>query len=81
MWFKQYYKRYPHAGFGQMFSSWANSKTIQIQRSFGNGAAMRISAIGFAFSSIKEIKREAIRKRRNKKAYPKSFQISFAYFR
>lgn len=58
MWFKQYYKRYPHAGFGQMFSSWANSKTMQIQRSFGNGAAMRISAIGFAFSSIKEIKRE-----------------------
>ncbi len=58
MWFKQYYKRYPHAGFGQMFSSWANSKTIQIQRSFGNGAAMRISVIGFAFSSIKEIKRE-----------------------
>ena len=22
MWLKQYYKRYPNAGFGQMFSSW-----------------------------------------------------------
>lgn len=58
MWFKQYYKRYPNAGFGQMFSEWAASDNTKIQRSYGNGAAMRVSAIGFAFDSIKEIKQE-----------------------
>lgn len=58
MWLKQYYKRYPNAGFGQMFSSWAVSESLKIQRSFGNGAAMRVSPIGFAFQEIKEIKRE-----------------------
>lgn len=58
MWFKQYYRRYPNAGFGQMFSAWAVSDAMRIQRSFGNGAAMRVSAIGYAFNSIKEIKQE-----------------------
>lgn len=58
MWYKQYYKRYPHAGYGQMFSSWAESEKLLVQRSYGNGAAMRVAAIGFAFETIKDIKRE-----------------------
>ena len=58
MWYRQYYKRYPNAGFGQMFSSWAESDCKKIQRSYGNGAAMRVSAIGYAFDSTKEIIRE-----------------------
>ena len=49
MWYKQYYKRYPYAGFGQMFSKWVLSDGFRIQRSCGNGAAMRVSAIGFAY--------------------------------
>ena len=55
MWYKQYYKRYPNAGFGQMFSQWALSENLQIQRSYGTGAAMRVSAIGYAFESLSDI--------------------------
>ncbi len=58
MWFKQYYKRYPHAGYGRMFADWAGSDSMQIQKSYGNGAAMRVSAIGYACNSEKEIVKE-----------------------
>ena len=52
---KAYYRRYPDAGFGQMFRDWAESDTLSVQRSYGNGAAMRVSAIGWAFDEEKEI--------------------------
>ena len=52
---KAYYSRYPNAGFGNMFRSWAESSSLQIQRSYGNGASMRVSAIGWAFEDEKEI--------------------------
>lgn len=58
LWYKQYYHRYPNAGYGQMFTSWANSENLYIQRSFGNGGAMRVTAIGYAFESISEIKKQ-----------------------
>lgn len=41
--YKQYYSRYRNAGFGQMFSKWAENDTLHIQRSYGNGAAMRVT--------------------------------------
>lgn len=28
IWFKQYYRRYPNAGFGAMFSQWATSDKL-----------------------------------------------------
>ena len=52
---KAYYKRYPYAGFGQMFKNWAEAEELTVQRSYGNGAAMRVSAIGWAFESEKEV--------------------------
>lgn len=52
---KAYYRRYPNAGFGQMFRDWAESDSLKIQRSYGNGASMRVSAIGWAFEDEKEI--------------------------
>ena len=59
MWYKQYFKRYPHAGYGQMFSKWAMEEENSIQRSYGNGGAMRVTAIGLAYDSIEQIKKEA----------------------
>ena len=52
---KAYYKRYPNAGFGTMFREWAESDHLSVQRSYGNGAAMRVSAISWAFDDEKEI--------------------------
>lgn len=58
LWYKQYYYRYPNAGYGQLFTSWAKSENLYIQRSFGNGGAMRVTAIGFAFDSVSEINKQ-----------------------
>ena len=58
MWYKQYYRRYPNVGYGQMFSNWAKEDGLSIQRSYGNGAAMRVSAIGYAFKSLQQIQSE-----------------------
>ena len=52
---KTYYKRYPYAGFGNMFKEWAESSSLKIQRSYGNGAAMRVSAIAWAFDNERQI--------------------------
>lgn len=52
---KAYYARYPNAGFGNMFRSWAESSSLQVQKSYGNGASMRVSAIGWAFDDEKKI--------------------------
>ena len=52
---KAYYRRYPHAGFGNMFRDWAESDSLSVQKSYGNGAAMRVSAIGWAFDDEKTI--------------------------
>ena len=52
---KAYYRRYPGAGFGNMFRDWALSDSLLVQHSYGNGASMRVSAIGWAFDTEKEI--------------------------
>jgi ADP-ribosylglycohydrolase len=51
---KRYYALYPAAGFGGYFRHWAASPDRSPYNSFGNGAAMRISPVGFAFSSLDE---------------------------
>jgi ADP-ribosylglycohydrolase len=49
---KEYYTLYPNAGYGGMFSRWASSDKSEPYNSFGNGAAMRISPVGFAYSTL-----------------------------
>ena len=39
---------YPNCGYGGMFEQWVFSDKPEPYNSFGNGAAMRISPIGFA---------------------------------
>lgn len=41
-------RKYPNCGYGGMFSKWVFSDDPQPYNSFGNGAAMRISPVGFA---------------------------------
>jgi ADP-ribosyl-[dinitrogen reductase] hydrolase len=41
-------RKYPNCGYGRMFSKWVFSDDPQPYNSFGNGAAMRISPVGFA---------------------------------
>lgn len=52
---KDYYRRYPHAGYGGMFRQWAREEDSRPYNSFGNGSAMRISPVGFACASLEEV--------------------------
>lgn len=49
-------RSYPDCGFGGMFQRWIFSDNPHPYRSFGNGAAMRVSAAGFAARSMEEAK-------------------------
>lgn len=57
--FKEYGQEYPHAGYGGMFIEWLDSDSDAPYNSFGNGSAMRVSPIGFAFANLEEVLREA----------------------
>ena len=52
---KAYYRRYPDAGYGGFFQQWARAHDSQPYNSWGNGAAMRISSVGFAFNTLDEV--------------------------
>lgn len=52
---KAYYQRYPNAGYGGFFHRWAQAPESQPYNSWGNGAAMRISSVGFAFKTLDEV--------------------------
>jgi len=54
-------RRYPHpmGAYGGSFNAWLHSPDPQPYNSFGNGAAMRVSPVGFAFSSAEDVRREA----------------------
>ncbi|HUK42605.1 MAG TPA: ADP-ribosylglycohydrolase family protein [Candidatus Acidoferrales bacterium] len=52
---KAYYRRYPGAGYGGFFHQWAQAHDSRPYNSWGNGAAMRISSVGFAFNTLDEV--------------------------
>ena len=56
---KTYGRKYPHAGYGMSFYSWIQSPDNKPYNSWGNGSAMRVSPVGFAFDSIEAVLREA----------------------
>lgn len=59
--FEEYGNKYPYAGYGVRFRQWLGSKDHKPYNSFGNGSAMRVSPVGFAFSSLEEVLQEAKR--------------------
>ncbi len=57
----EYGRKYPHAGYGGSFAQWLRSNDMRPYGSFGNGSAMRVSPVGFAFNSMDEVLSEAAR--------------------
>lgn len=55
-------KKYPHpmGAYGASFAHWLNSPNPQPYDSFGNGAAMRVSPVGYAFNDDDMVFRAAI---------------------
>lgn len=58
---KEYTRRYPNAGYGGNFFQWAFSDSFEPYYSFGNGSAMRVSPVGFAFNDLHTVLEEAER--------------------
>jgi ADP-ribosylglycohydrolase len=50
-----YYGTYPGRGYGGMFHEWAGEKQRTPYNSFGNGSAMRVSPVGFAFEKMDDV--------------------------
>ena len=51
--------KYPNAGYGASFYEWIFEPNVQPYNSWGNGSAMRVSPIGFAFDNVDDVLREA----------------------
>jgi len=56
---RQYYRGYPDAGYGGMFHKWARSKNPKPYSSWGNGSAMRVSPVGWAYIDIETVLQKA----------------------
>jgi len=50
--FKEYYRIYPYVGYGNTFQTWVISKNPKPSYSWGNGSAMRVSPVGFAYNDL-----------------------------
>jgi len=51
---RQWGRAYPDAGYGGMFQRWLRKGVPQPYNSFGNGSAMRVSAVGWLFESLSD---------------------------
>ena len=56
---KTFYRWYPDGGYGGSFHNWAQSEHSAPYNSWGNGAAMRISPVGYAFDDLDTVLRKA----------------------
>jgi len=59
--YQRFARAYPHRGYGGRFSRWIKLDDPQPYNSFGNGSAMRVAPIGFAFADAKSTLAEAKR--------------------
>lgn len=66
--------RYPYAGYGTRFSAWLVEDDPQPYDSWGNGSAMRVSAIGWAFDSLEETEEYAMRSARVTHNHPEGIK-------
>lgn len=58
---KNYARRYQGRGYGGRFRQWIQSESMEPYGSWGNGSAMRVSAVGFAYNDRDRVTQEAQR--------------------
>ena len=58
---KDYGRSYPNAGYGGTFFQWVHSPQTEPYYSWGNGSAMRVSPVGFAYDTLEEVLEQAKR--------------------
>lgn len=57
--FREFHRLYPNQGYGYGFTCWIQSESSQPYNSYGNGSAMRVNPVGWAFDSLPEVLYEA----------------------
>jgi ADP-ribosylglycohydrolase len=59
--FHRYAAAYPDAGYGLRFGDWVRSGAREPYNSWGNGSAMRVPAVAYAFDSMTDVLAESAR--------------------
>ncbi|MEN8120828.1 MAG: ADP-ribosylglycohydrolase family protein [Bacteroidota bacterium] len=57
--YQEYGKKYPNAGYGGTFYKWIFSDNPKPYNSWGNGSAMRVSPVAYAFNDLETVLEEA----------------------
>lgn len=57
--YQSWSRRYPNRGYGGRFLSWIYAEEPKPYNSWGNGSAMRVSPVGWAFNTLEEVLEEA----------------------
>ncbi len=73
-------RRYPVAGYGGSFIQWLHSDDPRPYNSWGNGSAMRVSPVGFAFSSEDKVLRHATLTAEISHNHPEGIKGAYAVF-
>ena len=63
-------RRYPNAGYGGNFRRWLHDESMGAYHSWGNGSAMRVSPVGWAFSTEADVLDQAERSARPTHDHP-----------
>lgn len=50
-----YARQYPNRGYGGRFADWITNTNLKPYNSYGNGSAMRVSAVGFAYNDLNQV--------------------------
>lgn len=58
--FHAYARKYPKAGYGGRFAQWIRNRERAPYNSFGNGSAMRVSPVGWAFDNLADVEQYAM---------------------
>lgn len=56
---QRYGRLFPYAGYGGMFRQWLASENPEPYGSYGNGSAMRVSAVAWRYNSLRTVRRVA----------------------
>jgi ADP-ribosylglycohydrolase len=56
---QEWFRAYPFAGYGGSFLLWATMRKSQPYNSWGNGSAMRVSPVAYAFDTLERVLEEA----------------------
>ncbi len=56
---RAYFRHYPKAGYGYLFSAWGRGEIAEPYQSFGNGSAMRVSPVAYVHDDLDSVLAEA----------------------